>query len=83
MNPCGSDTPVREPIAATTDQKISTVRGVIAQVFAVFMAALREIFDEAAYERFLNRQSLISSPRAYGDFLHETEAAKARRPRCC
>ena len=83
MSPCGADTPVREMVAAETDHtKISAVRTVV-RPFAVFMAALREIFDESAYERFLDRQSLRSSPRAYRDFLRETEAAKARRPKCC
>jgi len=46
-------------------------------------AALREIFDESAYQRFLARHSLTSSTTAYKLFLREGEAAKARRPRCC
>ena len=46
-------------------------------------AILREIFDESAYARFLDRQRLASSPSAYSEFLREGEAARARRPRCC
>lgn len=47
------------------------------------VAALREIFDEAAYSRFLDRRKLSSSREAYTAFRQEYEAAKARRPRCC
>jgi len=46
-------------------------------------AALREIFDEAAYERFLRRQNVPSSTSVYADFRREIESSKARRPRCC
>jgi len=44
---------------------------------------LREIFDEAAYARFLQRNQMSSSPHAYDSFLREREAAAARRIRCC
>ena len=46
-------------------------------------AVLREIFDESAYERFLASKGMVSSSAAYGEFIHETEHARARRPRCC
>ena len=49
----------------------------------VFMAALREIFDESAYARFLARNHVVSSFAAYSEFLREHAAAKAKRPRCC
>lgn len=51
--------------------------------FQLVRAALREIFDESAYARFLDRQKLTSSAAAYADFLREGEAARARRPKCC
>ena len=47
------------------------------------LATLREIFDEAAYERFLERASLASSPQAYSEFLRERERTQSPRPRCC
>jgi hypothetical protein len=47
------------------------------------LAALREIFDEAAYERFLSRTHVISSKSAYADFSREKESSQGRRPRCC
>ena len=50
---------------------------------AVLVAALREIFDESAYTRFLSREHMVSSREAYAAFCRECDAAKARRPRCC
>ena len=49
----------------------------------ILMATLREIFDEAAYERFLRRTQVVSSPAAYAAFRQEFEEAKTRRPKCC
>lgn len=49
----------------------------------ILWAALREIFDEAAYGRFLERTRLSSSPAAYAAFCRERESSSARRPRCC
>lgn len=50
---------------------------------SLLVSALREIFDEAAYSRFLNRNRMASSREAYAAFLREQSSAKARRPRCC
>jgi hypothetical protein len=49
----------------------------------LLLCALREIFDESAYSRFLTRHGICSCPRAYAAFLREQEAIKARRPKCC
>ncbi len=51
--------------------------------FITVAATLREIFDESAYTRFLNRRQLVSSRAAYAAFRQEHEVTKARRPRCC
>ncbi len=53
------------------------------KVLALLSAALREIFDESAYLRFLQRHQVASSCAAYAAFLRENELAQARRPRCC
>jgi hypothetical protein len=53
------------------------------KITATLMATLREIFDESAYKRFLSRNRICSSSRAYAAFLREQENAKARRPKCC
>jgi len=52
-------------------------------VLGLIVAVLREIFDESAYQRFLDRGRLESSPSAYAIFRRENEQAKSRRPRCC
>ncbi|MGO9086326.1 MAG: hypothetical protein ACLQBK_13955 [Candidatus Sulfotelmatobacter sp.] len=49
----------------------------------ILLATLREIFDEAAYARFLRRSQMASSPAAYAAFWHERESSHARRPKCC
>jgi hypothetical protein len=52
-------------------------------MFHVFRAALREIFDESAYERFLARTHGTVSIASYRDFMRERETGMAKRPRCC
>jgi hypothetical protein len=59
------------------------MRQQIQRVLLLFMAALREIFDENAYARFLAREGMPSSRVAYAAFLRERDAAAQRRPRCC
>jgi hypothetical protein len=59
--------------------KTSRFRGAL----RLFLTTLREIFDEAAYERFLRRSQRMSSTEAYAAFREEFEAAKTRRPKCC
>jgi hypothetical protein len=53
------------------------------QVLTTVLAVLREIFDESAYARYLEKNQLCSSREAYAGFLREHELVKARRPRCC
>ena len=53
------------------------------QIGGLFISALREIFDESAYARFLERNGLAPSQEAYAGFLREQEVSKVRRPRCC
>ena len=55
----------------------------IVRVMEIAGAALKEIFDESAYARFLARESLESSREAYARFLRESELMRARRARCC
>ncbi|HJT00382.1 MAG TPA: hypothetical protein VJ756_14920 [Terriglobales bacterium] len=52
------------------------------QAGAICMAMLREIFDEAAYRRFLQRTGQAASRSSYKEFLRQTSNAKPR-PRCC
>jgi hypothetical protein len=50
---------------------------------ALLASALREIFDEAAYTRFLSRHGLSVSRDSYAAFLREQELIKSRPHRCC
>jgi hypothetical protein len=52
------------------------------QAVRILISMLREIFDEAAYTRFLQRTQLASSAAAYAAFCRERET-KAPKPRCC
>ena len=52
-------------------------------IWCTLVATLREIFDEAAYSRFLHRAGMASSVRAYSAFRREFDEAKVRRPKCC
>jgi hypothetical protein len=51
------------------------------QFAALFVATVKEIFDESAYARFLARESREPSPSAYADFIQEKHSAPIRR--CC
>jgi hypothetical protein len=49
----------------------------------ILLEIIREIFDEASYARFLQREQMQSSPQAYAAFWGDREGAHARRPKCC
>ena len=55
----------------------------LAQLAALFVSCLREIFDESAYARFLRLRHIASSPESYAEFSREQAAVNSRRPRCC
>ncbi len=58
-------------------------REIIRVSAATALAMLREIFDEAAYARFLRRAGMTASSESYAAFRREFEEAKVRRPKCC
>jgi hypothetical protein len=81
---CGADTPVREMSKARVDRAgTNPILAAILRLFTVFRAVISEIFDESAYQRFLDRSQLQSSANAYATFRKENDQAKSRRPRCC
>jgi len=55
----------------------------LASMVTMAATVLREVFDEAAYERFLAQRHLASSAGAYAEFCQGREQMKVRRPRCC
>jgi hypothetical protein len=62
---------------------MEAVKAALLKAKATVHAMLQEIFDESAYQRFLDRKQLQASSRAYSMFTQENEQAKSRRPRCC
>jgi len=81
---CGARAPAREMLEARRHRaRVSAIAAAIIHSFKLLAAILREIFEESAYERFLDRSRLQSSPYAYSTFQQENEQAKSRRPRCC
>ena len=51
------------------------------KLFRILRAALREIFDEAAYERFCKREQLAEGQASYSRFVKQTTAKQ--KVRCC
>ncbi len=64
-------------------KRLHTFAHHISHTLTLSLAALREVFEESAYTRFLARYELESSPQAYADFLREQEVLKSCRHRCC
>jgi hypothetical protein len=60
-----------------------TAPAIFRNVMQTIRAALREIFDESAYDRFLLRTNTARSVASYHDFMRERDAAMAKKPRCC
>jgi hypothetical protein len=59
------------------------LKKVVVDLIRTARAVLREVFDEAAYERFLARTCSMRSKESYRSFLYERQTAMARKPRCC
>lgn len=53
------------------------------RVATILRAALLEIFDESAYDRFLSRTRSARSIASYSAFMRDREASMAKKPRCC
>jgi hypothetical protein len=51
--------------------------------FRTVRAVLREVFEEAAYERFCARQGIAVGRESYALFLEATDQAKQKKVRCC
>ena len=49
----------------------------------VLRAVVCEIFDESAYDRFLQRTQTAHSAESYRAFVRERENSIAHKPRCC
>jgi DNA-directed RNA polymerase subunit N (RpoN/RPB10) len=51
--------------------------------YYLIRAMLREIFDEAAYERFCRRRGLIAGQESYAKFVDENASPARSKLRCC
>jgi len=49
-------------------------------ILRTLTAMLREIFDEAAFARYCQREGVVADREAYARFVRETKAPKVR---CC
>jgi hypothetical protein len=49
----------------------------------IVRAMLREVFEEAAYERFCAREGVTVDRESYAKFLRESEQAGQQKVRCC
>jgi len=63
--------------------KLRTLLAALSKLRSTAIATLREIFDEAAYERFLARHHTSAGTASYADFCREQYQGRPRRPRCC
>jgi len=63
----------------TEEAKMKSTRSFL----QILLATLREIFDENAYQRFLERTGQGVCVQSYRQFQQEREAGVATRPRCC
>ena len=55
----------------------------VRDAMSIVVAAFREIFDESAYVRFLERTRKLPSRDSYAEFLREIEVKKRSAPKCC
>jgi hypothetical protein len=51
--------------------------------FRIIRDALREVFEESAYERFCAREQIGVGRESYALFLEETDQARQHKVRCC
>ena len=52
-------------------------------IAGLLISVLREIFDEGAYARFLQRNGMSESRSSYAGFEREQQAVQERRVKCC
>ena len=50
---------------------------------SLLLALLRELADENAYQRYLERQGVSASPQEWRRFSNARLAARFERPKCC
>jgi len=82
LNRCHPEREI-QPESRAPLSSIFNRQSAIANALALFVATLREVFDENAYTRFLELHQLQPSRQSYAEFLHDNALRRERRPRCC
>lgn len=70
-------------IGVAADNTWASAPATIHKIMQTIKAALREIFDESAYDRFLTRTQASRSIASYRQFMQERDEAVEKKPRCC
>lgn len=70
-------------IGRSGDRVIGSMAAFTRRALVVLRAALLEIFDESAYDRFLARTRSERSVTSYREFMRERENVMACKQRCC
>jgi len=71
----------RPEIAASGNSHDSDAILFFRNAWSIILAAIREIFDESAYDRFLRRTRSLRSCKSYLEFINEHKTANKHR--CC
>ena len=82
-DPCISVRPETHRYLAALSKAVHRVRFSIEAACRLVLLVLKEIFDENAYARFLDRRQLRPSRHSYREFLRETYCRRERSARCC
>jgi len=81
-NPITCDHPITRS-ARRSHETLKDLLTRLTSAIGTLFAALREIFDESAYDRFLVRTNEGRSIASYRAFIRERDAAISKKPRCC
>jgi hypothetical protein len=87
----GVEAPTAASFLNPFQNRHKSIPGIVVQIakqrlgsfLQILFATLREIFDENAYQRFLERTGQAASVQSYRQFQREREIGIAKRPRCC
>ena len=73
----------RNAASGSSHETFPKLRTGLRNAWELIRAALSEIFDESAYQRFLHRTGLRHSRESYRAFTVERDTLAATKPRCC
>lgn len=62
---------------------MKSLRTQVLSLIRILRLTLSEIFDEAAYARYLERAGVAASRQSYARFFKEKQQARSPAARCC